>query len=159
VVLGSPSAAARDTDTLALLDYGFSLYRSVRAVRAGSDVARAGVAHYGDRKVKLTVRRDVRLSVRRQERVRTVVSAPGELEGPLDAGVRVGVVRILRGGKLADVVPLVTAEPVPHAGFLRRVAPYLRWLVVVLAAAALLSVVARRRRELPLDSVQARYER
>jgi D-alanyl-D-alanine carboxypeptidase (penicillin-binding protein 5/6) len=145
VVLGSPSAAARDTDTLALLDYGFSLYRSVRALRAGSEVARADVAHYGDRTVRLTVRRDVRLSVRRGERVRTVVSAPGELDGPLDAGARVGVVRILRGRKLADVVPLVTAEPVPHAGLLRRATPYLRWLVVVLAGVALFSVVARRR--------------
>jgi D-alanyl-D-alanine carboxypeptidase (penicillin-binding protein 5/6) len=145
VVLGSPSAAARDTDTLALLDYGFSRYRSVRALHAGSEVARAGVAFHDDRKVKLTVRRDVRLSVRRGERVRAAVSAPEELEGPLDAGARVGVVRIMRDRKLAVRVPLVTAEPVPHAGFLRRATPYLRWLVVLLAVAALLSIIARRR--------------
>jgi D-alanyl-D-alanine carboxypeptidase (penicillin-binding protein 5/6) len=145
VVLGSPSASARDTDTLALLDFGFSRYRSVRALRAGSEVARADVSHYGDRTVRLTVRRDVRLSVRRGEPVRTVVSAPGELDGPLDAGARVGSVRILRGGKLAEVVPLVTDESVPHAGLLRRASPYLRWLVVVLAGVALFSVVARRR--------------
>lgn len=145
VVLGSPSAAARDTDTLALLDYGFSRYRSVLALRAGSEVADADVAHYDDRTVKLTVRRDVRLSVRRDERVKTLVSAPAELDGPLDAGTRVGVVRILRGGKLAAHVPLVTADAVPHAGFLRRASPYLRWLVVLLAGAALLAVIARRR--------------
>jgi serine-type D-Ala-D-Ala carboxypeptidase (penicillin-binding protein 5/6) len=145
VVLGSPSASARDTDTLALLDYGFSRYRSVRALRAGADIASAGVAFYDDRNVKLTVRRDVRLSVRRGERVRTVVRAPGELEGPLDRGERVGVVRILRGGKLVEQVPLVTAEQVPHAGFLRRAIPYLRWLVVLVAGATLLSIAARRR--------------
>jgi serine-type D-Ala-D-Ala carboxypeptidase (penicillin-binding protein 5/6) len=145
VVLGSPSASARDTDTLALLDYGFSRYRSVRALRAGAEIASAGVAFYDDRNVKLTVRRDVRLSVRRGERVRTVVRAPGELEGPLDRGERVGVVRILRGGKLVEQVPLVTAEQVPHAGFLRRAIPYLRWLVVLVAGATLLSIAARRR--------------
>jgi serine-type D-Ala-D-Ala carboxypeptidase (penicillin-binding protein 5/6) len=145
VVLGSPSAAARDTDTLALLDYGFSLYRSVRALRAGSPVASSDVAFYDDRKVRLTVRRDVRISVRRGERLRTVVSAPDELEGPLEAGARVGTVRVVRGGKLARLVPLVTAESVPDAGFLRRASRYLRWLVVLLAAAALIAVVARRR--------------
>jgi D-alanyl-D-alanine carboxypeptidase (penicillin-binding protein 5/6) len=145
VVLGAPSAAARDTDTLALLDYGFSRYRSVRALRAGSEVDRADVAHYGDRSVKLTVRHDVRLSVRRDEGVRTLVSAPAELDGPLAAGTRVGVVRVLRGDKLAARVPLVTADAVPHAGFLRRAAPYLRWLVLLLAAAALAAVIARRR--------------
>jgi serine-type D-Ala-D-Ala carboxypeptidase (penicillin-binding protein 5/6) len=145
VVLGSPSAAGRDTDTLALLDYGFSRYRSVRALRGGSTVARADVAFFGDRKVKLTVRRDVRVTVRRGEEVRTVVTAPRELEGALRAGTRAGVVRVLRGGKLVRLVPLVTAEPVPHAGFLRRASPYLRWLVVLLAGAALVAVAAKRR--------------
>ena len=45
------------------------------------------VAYFGDREVQPRGRRAAcRLTVRRGERVRTVVDAPGELDGPLDAG-------------------------------------------------------------------------
>ena len=40
------------------------------------------------------------MTVRRGERVRTVVEAPGELSGPLDEGARVGTVRVYRGERL-----------------------------------------------------------
>ena len=44
VVLGEPSLAARDADSLALLRYGLSRYRRVAVVRAGRPVATAPVA-------------------------------------------------------------------------------------------------------------------
>ena len=37
------------------------------------------------------------ITLRRGERVRTVVEAPGTLSGPLDEGARVGTVRVYRG--------------------------------------------------------------
>ena len=45
VVLGEPSEAARDADTLSLLRYGFSLYWRMPVARAGRDAgARQGRA-------------------------------------------------------------------------------------------------------------------
>ena len=47
VVLGAPTTAVRDADTLALLRYGLSLFRTVRVAVAGQVYAtiRSRVAH------------------------------------------------------------------------------------------------------------------
>jgi D-alanyl-D-alanine carboxypeptidase (penicillin-binding protein 5/6) len=121
VVLGSPSEGRRDSDTLALLNHGFSLYRRVRPLRAGATLATADVAFYSDRRVKLAASRDLSVAVRRGERVRKAVKAPGEVDGPLPRGARVGSVSVFRSGERVGLVSLVTAEPVPGAGFLRKV--------------------------------------
>jgi serine-type D-Ala-D-Ala carboxypeptidase (penicillin-binding protein 5/6) len=148
VVLGSPSEARRDSDTLALLDYGFGLYRRVRAVRRGATVARADVAFYGDRQVRLTASRGLTVSARPGERVRTAVRAPDELDGPLREGATVGSVIVLRAGKRVGLVSLVTAESVPGAGPLRKLVHYLvrPGVVLTVAALAALALMALRRR-------------
>jgi D-alanyl-D-alanine carboxypeptidase (penicillin-binding protein 5/6) len=143
VVLGEPSEASRDSDTLGLLGYGFSRYHRVRALRAGAVVASADVRFYGDRSVKLTVARDVALVVRRGERVRVSVSAPDELEGPLRAGERVGSARVFNAGRLTRIAPLVTADDVPKAAFLRKASSYLSWVGIVLATALALAIALR----------------
>jgi D-alanyl-D-alanine carboxypeptidase (penicillin-binding protein 5/6) len=148
VVLGSGSEAERDQETLALLNYGFRLYRRVRPVLADAELAVAGVAFYGDREVSLTAPRSVAFGVRRQERVRTVVDAPEELDGPLAAGTRVGTVSVYRGGKRVRVLPAITAEAVPGASPVRKLVHYLirPWLVALMAALAAVVTVGRRRR-------------
>jgi D-alanyl-D-alanine carboxypeptidase (penicillin-binding protein 5/6) len=145
VVLGAPSESARDTDTLALLRYGFSRYRRVPVARTGTSLARAKVKHFGDRETSLVVARRVSVTVRRGQQVRAVVEAPGTLTGPLAEGARVGTVRVYRGDRLLRTVPLVTAEAVPEAGFLRRARTYLLPLAMVAAGVAIWLVVRRRR--------------
>jgi D-alanyl-D-alanine carboxypeptidase (penicillin-binding protein 5/6) len=148
VVLGAPSEAQRDTDSLALLDYGFGLYRRIRVVRAGRELASAEAAFYGDRRIALAARRDATVTLRRGERLRTRVQAPEELEGPLERGTKVGTVSVLRAGKRVRLLPLVTAEPVPGAGAVRKLADRLLrpWLLVAVAAVALALAARRRRR-------------
>jgi serine-type D-Ala-D-Ala carboxypeptidase (penicillin-binding protein 5/6) len=143
VVMGEPSQARRDDDTLALLDYGFARYRVLRPLRAGETVATARIADHGGREAKLTVRRDVALTVRRGERLHTVFDVPAELDGPLDRGEGVGKARILRRGKLVKTATLVTAETVPDAGAADRAAPLLAGLIG-LAATLALALVWRR---------------
>ena len=145
VVLGEPSEAARDADTLALLRYGFSSYHRVPVVRRGATLARAQVKHYGDREVRLVAARRAAVTAREGQRVRTVVEAPGTVSGPLDAGAAVGTVRVLRGGRLVRSVPLVTADAVPKAGFLRRAWGLVVPVVMVGAGIALWLAVRRRR--------------
>lgn len=148
VVLGSPSEARRDSDTLALLEYGFGLYSRVRAVRAGATAASADVAFYGDREVRLTAARAITVTRRRGQRIRTVIRTPDELEGPLRTGSRVGSVTVLREGKRVGRAPLVTAQAVPDAGPFRKLADKLfrpGVLLTVLALAALATAALRRR--------------
>jgi D-alanyl-D-alanine carboxypeptidase (penicillin-binding protein 5/6) len=145
VVLGTPSEAARDADSLTLLDWGLDRFRRVRAVRAGRALRSAAVKHFDGRRVGLEAGRSVALTVRRGARVTTRVDAPDELEGPLPAGRRVGTAVVLVNGKPAARVPLVTASAVPEAGFIRRSGHAIGWAVAfaVLAAAVLVTVLYR----------------
>ena len=141
VVLGEPSEAARDADTLALLRYGLAQYRRVPALRERRTVATAAVA-YRDERVRLVPARDVSVVARRDQRVRTRVDAPDELRGELDAGTRIGTVAVIRDGKVARRVALVTAEPVPGAGLPRRIASALGISLTALLVLVIVSLTA-----------------
>jgi D-alanyl-D-alanine carboxypeptidase (penicillin-binding protein 5/6) len=142
VVLGAPSEAARDADSLALLRWGVAEFRRVKAVRAGKRYARASVRWHDDEKVDLVAARDVTLSVRRGDSVTRRVDAPDEVEGPLAKGSRVGAVRVVHDGKVVRTVPLVTASPVEGAGLLRRAASSLGGPLPALAFVGLVGATA-----------------
>jgi D-alanyl-D-alanine carboxypeptidase (penicillin-binding protein 5/6) len=121
VVLGEPSEGARDADTLALLRWGVDQYRRVTLLRPGHTVARVTVAHYPDKRIRLTTRRSVTYTLRRGERLTTRVRAPEELEGPIEAGRRVGSVDVLYLGHRIKTLGLVTTTAVPEAGLVKRI--------------------------------------
>jgi D-alanyl-D-alanine carboxypeptidase (penicillin-binding protein 5/6) len=139
VVLHDPSESARDSDTLALLEYGLAQYTRVRPLARGQVLARPKIKYRGGDRVSLTVPRPVRLTVRRGERVSTRVQAPGTLDGPIPAGRRVGTVSLVYRGKVVRRAPLVTARAVPAAGFPRRI---VATLGVPLTAVAFLVLLA-----------------
>ena len=70
VVLGDPSVAARDADTLALLRYGLSLYREVPIVRPDRVIASARVKYREEDRIELVPARRVLKIMRRGERPR-----------------------------------------------------------------------------------------
>jgi serine-type D-Ala-D-Ala carboxypeptidase (penicillin-binding protein 5/6) len=118
VVMGEPSEAARDADTLALLRWGLERFRRVRVLDGDRTMARADI-EYRDERAALVPARDAVLTLRDGERVRRRVSAPEELEGPLPAGERVGSVTVVVDGERVRRISLVTATDVPGAGTLR----------------------------------------
>jgi D-alanyl-D-alanine carboxypeptidase (penicillin-binding protein 5/6) len=148
VVLGAPSEAARDSDTLALLRYGLRQYRRTQPVRARATLATAGVKYFGDREVHLVPAHPVSVTVRRGQRLRTVVRTPGEVTGPLRPRSRVGSVTVYRDGRRIRTVAVVTASAVPEAGLLRKVWSDVWSPIVLLAALGVGTwlIVRRRRR-------------
>lgn len=120
VVLGEPSEAARDAETLALLEWGLDQFGRVLAVRERRPYAQARVRWRDDDEVDLVASGRVRLTVRRGQKVTRRVDAPREVEGPLAAGAEVGELEVLQDGRVVRTVPLVTASPVEGAGILRR---------------------------------------
>jgi serine-type D-Ala-D-Ala carboxypeptidase (penicillin-binding protein 5/6) len=160
-VLATGSEAARDADTLALLDYGFGLYRRMSVLRRGHPTAQAKVEYFGDREVAIEPVRSVVLGVRRDERVRSRIDAPEELRGPIGAGTRVGEANVYVDGKRVRRVALVTAEAVPKAGFARRVAHLLGHplLIVALLMLAGFAVERRRRRRVAVEADRRRRRR
>ena len=141
VVLGEPGERARDVDTLALLRYGLAQFRRVRALDSRRVAATAAVRHRSER-AELVPSRDVFTVVRRGERIERRVSAPDELDGELAAGTRVGRVTIVRGGRVVDRVPLVTAAEVPGAGPLRVIVYELGLALTLILLMAMVSLVA-----------------
>jgi D-alanyl-D-alanine carboxypeptidase (penicillin-binding protein 5/6) len=146
VVLGTPSVAARDAQSLALLRFGVAQFHVVHPVVKGSTYATAKVRYFGDSTVHLIAADDVTLTARRSRPVRTRVSAPRELQGPLAAGARVGEVQVVYRGRVVRTVPLVLMTPVAGAGFVRKVTsgiggPLAAVAFVILLGAVLLLVL------------------
>jgi serine-type D-Ala-D-Ala carboxypeptidase (penicillin-binding protein 5/6) len=115
VVLGEPSEAARDADTLKLLRWGIGRFQRVRVLDDRRTMARADI-EYRDERAALVPARDAVVTLRDGERVRRRIRAPEELEGPLPAGSRVGSVTVFVDGERVRRVALLTAADVPDAG-------------------------------------------
>ena len=141
VVLGEPSEAARDEETLELLRWGLSRFHRVRAVDAGRPLARADI-EYRDERAALVPRRSAVVLVRDGERIGRRVRAPDELEGPLPAGERVGSVSVLVDGQPVRRIALVTAADVPDAGALRVLTSVVGVPLTLLATVAILLAAA-----------------
>jgi serine-type D-Ala-D-Ala carboxypeptidase (penicillin-binding protein 5/6) len=154
VVIGAPSDEARFDGSLALLEYGFSLYRHRTPIRAGRDLADPAIRYSGG-ELPLRARRGVTVGLRRGQRMRVRVRAPGEVEGPIRRGAILGSATVLVGGRPVGTVPLVASRSIPAASALDRgrafvsdnAIPIAVALFVILMGAALVARrLARRRR-------------
>jgi serine-type D-Ala-D-Ala carboxypeptidase (penicillin-binding protein 5/6) len=141
VVMGEPSEAGRDADTLKLLRWGLSRFHRVRVLKPNRVIARSDVEYF-DERTDLVPRRGLAVTVRAGERVTRRVRAPDQLSGPIPAGRRVGSVTVSVDGERVGREALVTAADVPDAGTLRVLTSVLGVPLTVLALVAILLVVA-----------------
>jgi len=150
-VLGEPGEAARDADTLTLLDYGLSVLRAQRILSPTRPVGRVAVRHREDQSVTLVPAGSVTWVMRRGQHANVSVRAPRVLEGPLPAGTRSGTAIVRVGRRVVARMPLMTAAPVPGVGPLERAAdallkPDTLALVAAAAAGLVLAAALHRRR-------------
>jgi len=118
-VLGAPTESERDSATLTLLDYGFSLYHRRSPIKADERLASVTIRDR-DVEVELAAAESVRVTVRRGEGVETTLDAPAVVDGPVSAGERLGTATVLVGGKPAGRVALVATEPAAAASVIER---------------------------------------
>jgi D-alanyl-D-alanine carboxypeptidase (penicillin-binding protein 5/6) len=137
VVMGEPSEAARDRDTVALLRWGLSRFHRVRVLDPRRPLARPDI-EYRDEQAALVPQRGIVLTLRDGQRVRRVVDSPEQVSGPLPAGDRAGRVTLFVDGERVRRLPLVTARDVPAAGTLRVLVSVLGVPLTVLAVLAIL---------------------
>lgn len=152
VVLGTPSEAARNADTLAVLKYGFANFRIARPVLAGAVLARPTV------KDRPGVRADVvaggsfvRVLARSIHVSTRVVVVAHQLAGPLKRHAVVGSVVVLADGRRIARIPLLLARALPAVSPLTIAARFIVRPFTLLALALLLggsagAIAARRRR-------------
>ncbi len=155
VVMGEPTEAGRDADTVALLRYGLSrLPRGRGRSKQGETLSRAPIRfHEGDR-VPLIAARSFSVTAPRGGDTEFEVRADtvDPLEGPLPAGAAVGGAEVYVNGDRRGRIVIKTGEPVPAPTLSTRAGLVLgRWIVplmigIVLIAGILVLVRSRTRR-------------
>jgi D-alanyl-D-alanine carboxypeptidase (penicillin-binding protein 5/6) len=113
VVLGDPSEATRDADTLKLLRYGNALYHHVEAVRSGRVYASVPVVGRTAEHLQLVAAQSLPLWLPRGAGVEVYPSRlVNAALGPLPAGTRLGEVVVQSGDRVLGTVPLISRDPV-----------------------------------------------
>ena len=134
-VLGAPSEAQRDDESLQLLDYGFGQYRSRRPVSAGEVLARPSIRYSGG-ELALRAAHPIAVGVRRGQRLQTRIRAPDRVTGPIRRGRRLGKVTVTLDGRVAGTAALFAARSIPRASAFDRLRSHRALLVALIAVAA-----------------------
>jgi D-alanyl-D-alanine carboxypeptidase (penicillin-binding protein 5/6) len=117
-VLGTPSVAARDAATLALLKFGRTRFQRVTAIKRGDQLTTVPIRYRRGAELSLVASRTVRRVVPRGHRgdvTTKVVGKPDDVAGPIVAGQSFGAVELLQGGRVVGRIPLVAGSSVPAA--------------------------------------------
>ncbi len=122
VVMGEPTGQARFREAARLLNWGFNVMRREVVVRTGEVVAPVKVRSGVEPAVKLVAASRVILfrvpgDGAAPERE---VEVPPSVQAPVEAGQKVGVVTVKRGGEVVGRTDLVAAKTVPRAALWRR---------------------------------------
>jgi len=153
-VLGTSSVAARDANTLALLDYGFGSFRLSKPVRAGSVLARPTVRDRPGRHAALIAGAAFTRVLPRSARLEVRVQAPRQLTGPLPRHATLGTAVVLVNGRPVARIPLLLARALPAVSSLTIAARFVTKplmmvaIVAVLCFVLALGLVTRRRRRI-----------
>jgi serine-type D-Ala-D-Ala carboxypeptidase (penicillin-binding protein 5/6) len=153
-VLGTPSEAARDADSLRLLTFGRRAFQRITAARPGTSVGvTVPIRYRRGAELELVVGPNgQRTVVPDGERNRVTIEPtryPTEIEGPIAYGQELGEADVLQDGRRIATVPLVASTDVPAADLAQRTKSWFtRPLAVVLAFAVVggTVLVARQRR-------------
>ena len=124
VAVGAPTDEDRFSDNIDLLDYGFSLYKRRVPVKAGAVLARPAIRYSGG-ELPLRAARTIAVGLRRGQRISVVVSAPDEVEGPIERGAALGHASVYVEGRRAASVPLRASRAVAEASLLERAGSFL----------------------------------
>jgi len=141
-VLGTPSVAARDVATLALLKTGFPRFQRITALRRGTVMTRVPIRYRRGAELSLVAGRSVRRIVPRGQRDDVdaqVVGKPDDVAGPIVAGQGFGAIQILQNGRVVGRVPMVAASSVPAADLEQKAKS---WFTSPLPLLLLVAVIA-----------------
>jgi len=148
VVLDTPSLAARDEDSLALLRWGAGLYHRVTPVTKGVPVTEAAIQFRRGASVPLVTAGSVTRVVRRDAEITTNdVNVPKQVTGPVERGQKLGYREVFADGERIAAVPIVAEHFVPEADVVQRTKDWFTKLPALILAVAVLGctvLVARR---------------
>jgi len=122
VVLGTDSEAARASESLKLLNWGYQFYDAVQLYGKGQAVSTPRVWKGAENMVKVGFERDFIVAVPKgyANKIEAKFVAQQPLMAPISAGQPIGAVQLMIDGKSLGEFPTVALAPVPVAGAFGR---------------------------------------
>ena len=149
-VIGAPTEAARNGETVRLLDWGFAQYEKKVPIRVERPVATIPV-RYEEEDLPVNSKRRVRIGIRDGEQLTVSTDLPTEVEGPITTGEKLGTATVRLNGEPFATVPLFAGASVEKPGLIDKLLGNPLWiaalLVLALFAILVLFTLVRRRRE------------
>jgi len=122
VILGAAGEAVRAAESQKLLNYGYQFYDGVRLYAANQPVAALRVYKGSANSVKTGFLADLYLTLPKGqgEKLKAALESEQPLLAPINAGQRVGTMKLTLDGKPFREFPVVALESVPAAGIFGR---------------------------------------
>jgi D-alanyl-D-alanine carboxypeptidase (penicillin-binding protein 5/6) len=140
-VVGAWTDEERFDGNLALLEWGFSQYRHKLPIRRGQDLADPEIRYSGGQ-LPLRAERSVAVGIRRGQQLQVRVDAPGEVEGPLRRGAKLGHASVYVEGRKVGSVTLRAGRAVEKASAFDRARAFFadNWIPIALGAFVILMI-------------------
>jgi D-alanyl-D-alanine carboxypeptidase (penicillin-binding protein 5/6) len=140
-VVGAWTDEERFDGNLALLEWGFSQYRHKLPIRRGQDLADPEIRYSGGQ-LPLRAERTVAVGIRRGQQLQVRVDAPGEVEGPLRRGAKLGRASVYVEGRKVGSVTLRAGRAVEKASAFDRARAFFadNWIPIALGAFVILMI-------------------
>ena len=108
-------------DSIALLDYAFVNYKSIVAVKEGTDMGTVKVKNGAKNKVSLVTEKNGGVTLPKEaseDIVSKKIIIPKNVKAPIKKGQQIGVVEIYEGDAIRNEVPIVATESIEKGTFL-----------------------------------------
>ncbi len=122
VVMGAASADARAEESLKLLNWGFQNFDAVRLYGANQAIATPRLWKGTASEIKLGFQHPVFITLPKGQagNIKSTLDRKDPLVAPINAGERVGTLKLALDGKPVAEFPVVALDTVPQAGFFGR---------------------------------------
>ena len=122
VVMGTPTDAARNDESQALLNYGFRFYESHKLYSAQETIANPRVWLGADKHVAMGVAKDMYVTIPKGEykNIKVTIQMNGKLKAPVTKGTQYGLVTVTLHGKTIDTAPLIALDSDAKGGLWSR---------------------------------------
>jgi D-alanyl-D-alanine carboxypeptidase (penicillin-binding protein 5/6) len=132
VVNGLEDPEDRATEAKKMLEWGFRNFETKTLFAAGQPLGYARVFGGESRSVRLTTQLPVNVMVQKNGNDKLIarIVYNGPVRAPIEAGQKIGLVRVWRGGNVAVETPVFAADPVGTGSTMRRAIDGAQELVV-----------------------------
>jgi len=122
VVMGAVSADARAQESLKLLNWGFQNFDAVRLYDADQAIATPRLWKGTASEIKLGFQHPVFITLPKGQagNIKSTLDRKDPLVAPINAGDRVGTLKLALDGRPVAELPVVSLDTVPQAGFFGR---------------------------------------